>query len=217
MMRFFAAVALAAALYPAAFAAEPLPQPKPAAIAALGPSVPAEAPAAAAQPDARALAPQATIMAVAAAEPKPRPEPRTGESGLPVPRFAALKSDEVRMRAGPSTGHEVIWVYTRRGLPVEIVAEDGNWRRIRDPDGITGWVNKSLLDGRRRVMIIGQENAPMLDGPQAQAVPIALLAPGVIARLHACDGLWCSIEAANVNGYVPRDAVWGVYADETVD
>jgi SH3-like domain-containing protein len=208
-----AAAAFLAAHVQTALASDPLPQPKPASIAALTPSVPGPGP----EGQPAAPAPQATIMAVAAAVPKPRPEPRMGESGLPVPRFVALKADEVRMREGPSAGHEVIWVYTRRGLPVEIVAEDGNWRRIRDPDGITGWVSKSLLDGRRRVMIIGQDNAPMLNAPDASAPVIANLAPGVIARLKSCDGLWCAIEAANVDGYVPRDAVWGIYADEIVE
>ena len=58
-------------------------------------------------------------------------DPNDG-SGLPVPRFVSLKSDHVNVRGGPNKDHDVAWVYTRPGLPVEITAEYENWRRIRD-------------------------------------------------------------------------------------
>jgi len=44
-------------------------------------------------------------------------------SGLRLPRFVSLKSDKVNVRGGPTKDHDVTWVYTRTGLPVEIVAE----------------------------------------------------------------------------------------------
>ncbi len=53
-------------------------------------------------------------------------------SGLPLPRHVSLKSDRVNVRGGPTKDHEVTWVYTRAGLPVEVTAEFENWRRIRD-------------------------------------------------------------------------------------
>ena len=38
-------------------------------------------------------------------------------------------------------------MFTRAGLPVEIIAEFENWRRIRDAEGAEGWVYHSLLVG----------------------------------------------------------------------
>src|SRR3972149_4758083 len=70
-------------------------------------------------------------------------------SGLPVPRYVSLKVDKVNVRKGPSREHEVNWVFTRAGLPVEVSAEFENWRRIRDAEGSEGWVFPSLLSGRR--------------------------------------------------------------------
>ena len=55
-----------------------------------------------------------------------------GPSGLPLPRFVSLKADKINVRRGPSSEHQVAWVYQRKGLPVEITAEFENWRRIRD-------------------------------------------------------------------------------------
>src|SRR5258708_2086270 len=74
-------------------------------------------------------------------------------SGLPLPRFASLRSDEVNVRTGPGTRYPVDWVFKRKAMPVEIVAEYENWRKIRDWQGASGWVHHSLLTGKRRFII----------------------------------------------------------------
>ena len=92
-------------------------------------------------------------------------DPNEG-SGLPVPRFVSLKSDHVNVRGGPNKDHDVAWVYTRPGLPVEITAEYENWRRIRDSDGAEGWVYHSLLSGKRTAVVSMKskdELAPIYD------------------------------------------------------
>src|SRR5688572_29458134 len=45
-----------------------------------------------------------------------------GPSGLPLPRFVSLKADKINVRRGPSSEHQVAWVYQRKGLPVEVTA-----------------------------------------------------------------------------------------------
>src|SRR3977135_3649158 len=85
-------------------------------------------------------------------------------SGLPLPRFASLRSDEVNVRTGPGTRYPVDWVFKRKGMPVEIVAEYENWRKIRDWQGASGWVHQSLLTGKRSFIIpskaASQPNTP---------------------------------------------------------
>ena len=44
-------------------------------------------------------------------------------TGLPLPRYASLKTDRVNLREGPSKDHPTKWVFERAGLPVEITAE----------------------------------------------------------------------------------------------
>ena len=74
-------------------------------------------------------------------------------SGLPMPRFVSIKTDRVNVRGGPDKDHDVAWIYTRVGWPVEITAEFENWRRIRDSDGTEGWVYHSLLSGKRMAAV----------------------------------------------------------------
>lgn len=83
----------------------------------------------------------------------------TGASGLPVPRFVSLKSDRVNVRIGPSREHDIAWTFVQSGLPVEIVGEFENWRRIRDWEGKQGWVFRSLLSSRRTALVTPWEKA----------------------------------------------------------
>ena len=133
-----------------------------------------------------------------------------------VPRFASLRSDEVNLRAGPGKQYPVDWVFTRRALPVEITADYGQWRKIRDIDGSEGWAHQSLLSARRRVIISG-EIRTLLRAPEPGAAPVARAEPGVIARLLACRGVWCRVEIERYTGWLERRHVWGVYADEVIE
>jgi SH3-like domain-containing protein len=145
---------------------------------------------------------------------------RTGDSGLPLPRFVTLKADRVNVRRGPSGDHKVSWVFTRKGLPVEIVAESDHWRRIRDSDGAEGWVYHSLLSGRRGVLVApwsGARPVPLLDGVGAGSGPIALLDSGVMADVSQCTGDWCRVSIKGHRGWVEQAKLWGVYPGERVE
>ncbi|MFM7780297.1 MAG: SH3 domain-containing protein, partial [Alphaproteobacteria bacterium] len=137
----------------------------------------------------------------AATAPSPPPEraPTTGSvTGLPLPRFAALRSDEVNMRSGPGTRFPIEWTYQRRELPVEIVREFELWRRIRDPEGTEGWVHQSTLMGRRSFIVRGAPGTEVMLRRRAedQEQPVARLRPGVVGRLRACEpsSAWCEAQ-----------------------
>lgn len=140
-----------------------------------------------------------------------------GVSGLPVPRFASLRSDETNLRTGPGVRYPVEWVLVLQGLPVEIVAEFGTWRRIRDPDGTIGWVHQSLLSGRRTAVVADARRTLRREAADT-AAPVAYVEPGVIGRVLGCpEGPWCRVEAAGLSGWLRRDELWGVYPSERID
>ena len=82
---------------------------------------------------------------------------RSTPSGLPVPRYVTLKFGEVNARAGPGDDHRLLWIYRVRGLPVQVVAETTEWRRICDPEQGLAWVHRRTTDGRRMVMQAREE------------------------------------------------------------
>ena len=144
----------------------------------------------------------------------------TGPSGLPLPRFVSLGAGTVNVRVGPSRSYKIKWTFNKRGLPVEIVREYGNWRRVRDSDGEEGWIHRSLLSGKRTALVSPWADAqtiPLLREPTPTAAPVAYLEPFVLAEVNRCDGAWCAISGADWQGLVPQKVLWGVYPTETVD
>jgi SH3-like domain-containing protein len=141
-------------------------------------------------------------------------------SGLPVPRFVSLKADRVTVRGGPDKAHDVAWIYTRTGWPVEITAEFENWRRIRDCDGAEGWVYHSLLSGKRMAAVqlkSKSDLAALYQGPDTHGAVIARLQVGVLGSVKRCTGTWCQISGEGFAGWIEQSALWGVYPDERVE
>jgi len=146
---------------------------------------------------------------------KPTNTQRKG-SGLPIPRFASLRSDEVNVRTGPGSRYPVDWVFKRKAMPVEIVAEYENWRKIRDWQGASGWVHQSLLTGKRS-FIISAKTASLYKTPAASADVVARLEPEVMGEIRSCAGDWCRVKVSGVNGWIERHGMWGVYKSEPIN
>lgn len=137
-------------------------------------------------------------------------------SGLPIPRFASLRSDEVNVRTGPGTRYPVDWVFKRKAMPVEIVAEYENWRKIRDWQGASGWVHQSLLTGKRS-FIVPAKAASLYKTPATAAEVVAKLEPEVMGEIRSCAGDWCRVRVPTVSGWVQRTGIWGVYKSEPIN
>ncbi len=147
-------------------------------------------------------------------------------TGFPLPRFVSIRPSQANVRVGPGSAYDIEWTFTRSGMPVEITAEFGNWRKIRDMDGDEGWIRHDLLTGRRTAII-----APWSEGDPVPARRSAsqdagtryLLQPGVLAQIKECDGQWCALEAAEGQGqgewqgYVRQTSLWGAYPDESFE
>ena len=162
---------------------------------------------------------------------------KLGASGLPLPRFASLKSANINVRVGPSKENAILWNYVKAGLPVEIVLEFDTWRKIRDSEGVEGWVSQAMLSGRRTATVEPQFakktgditsiieadaaepelTVPLFAKPDDTARRIALLEPGVNIEVITCDAEWCSVAVGAHGGWIEKTRIWGVYPNETID
>ena len=147
-------------------------------------------------------------------------------SGLPLPRFVSVKAKKANLRVGPGRDYRVDWILVRPGLPVEIVAEFDNWRRVRDAEGTEGWLFGALLSGRRTAVVTpwhkGKDSVPLplrrRPGPDAPL--IAKLEPGVIGGVVECDGEWCRFQPDGEGirpGWLRQVDLWGVYPGEVIE
>ncbi len=145
-------------------------------------------------------------------------------SGLPLPRFASTATEPINVRVGPGTRYDVVWVYVRRGQPLEIIAEFDTWRQVRDVQGDEGWIHQSLLSGNRTGLITPWAESgrtALRSAPEDSAGVVAWLTPGFHVNISECDSSWCAVSARSggksFRGNVPQDTLWGVYPNETFD
>jgi SH3-like domain-containing protein len=134
-------------------------------------------------------------------------------NGLPVPRFASLRSGEVNMRVGPGTRYSINWVYKREGLPVEILQEFDQWREIRDFQGTKGWVHKQMLQGKRTAVVVGGTGV-LKRAPEEHSGAVLRAETGVVGKLLECEKAWCRVQIATRKGWISKSHIWGVYPKE---
>jgi SH3-like domain-containing protein len=131
-------------------------------------------------------------------------------SGLAVPRYSSLRYDKVNGRAGPSPDYPVTWTYERQGLPVVIVRESQEWRKIRDPQGDEVWVHRRMLSADRTA--ITTVAGAIKHEADSRSQPIARFNIGAVLKLEACTPAWCQVEAEGRKGFVLKSQLWGVDA-----
>ena len=138
-------------------------------------------------------------------------------TNLPIPRFVSMRADVANARRGPSLDQRVDWEFVQRGLPLEVVAEYGQWRRVRDAQGYGGWVHYTLLSGLRTAIVRAEAPVPLQSGPDPASAVRAMAEPGVIGRVEACADAWCELSVGGTAGWLPRTALWGVGPKETIE
>jgi SH3-like domain-containing protein len=143
-------------------------------------------------------------------------EARGPVTGFPLPRYVSIQASEAFARRGPSRSHRIDWVFQRRNMPMQVVAEHEHWRRVIDRDGAGGWMHYSLLSGIRTA-IVEIDMLELHQRPDPASPVTAQAELGVIAFLDECNGSWCRLNVGGHRGWVPIDTLWGVDPGEVFD
>ena len=143
------------------------------------------------------------------------PSPAAAQQRQP-PYWASIASGRATMRTGPGQNYPGTWEYRRADLPIRVIGVYRDWRRIRDPDGTTGWMLVRLLSDQRTAIVRGEEPRPLHEAPD-EASPVRYRAePGVVGRVSRCAGGWCLFDARGRGGYIRVAQIWGVDPGETI-
>ncbi|HEX2760666.1 MAG TPA: SH3 domain-containing protein [Rhizomicrobium sp.] len=131
-------------------------------------------------------------------------------------RYVSQRTDKAYLREGPTFSHKVLWIYRHRGYPYAVIAEFDVWRRVKTVDGTVGWMAASMLTDQRTVLVTGKGRAKLYESAGGGKV-VALADPGAIARLTACAPTACHVRGEGSDGWIGKDRIWGVRADEVFD
>lgn len=97
------------------------------------------------------------------------------------------------------------------GLPLEVVVDTGAWVKVRDPNGHLAWVEKSALDGPKKVMVKADVSL-IRKQPLFDADVVFRAARGVlldITRESDTYG-WLAVKHADgLAGWMPAYEAWG--------
>ena len=167
----------------------------------------------------------AILLVLSVATAQAAPQPSTGadapqsSKGADAPRilrYVSQRPDKAYLREGPTFAHKVLWIYRHRGYPFAVIAQFDVWRRVVAPDGTIGWMAASMLTDRRTVLVTGRGRVKIAAEPDGGKV-VGLADPGAIADLKACTRDTCRIKGEAVDGWIAKDRIWGVSADEVFD
>lgn len=139
-------------------------------------------------------------------------------TGYKIPRFVSLKSDDVNLRIGSSTIFPIILKYNSLNLPVEIIEEFENWRKIKDIQSNIGWVHKNLLKGERFAVInLISPNivANVYSRPEGKLT--GKIGNYNIVKILSCLLDWCNISIKNNKGWIRKKNIWGIYKKENIN
>jgi SH3-like domain-containing protein len=134
----------------------------------------------------------------------------------PLPRFVSIRSKIVNMHVGPGIDYPTIWQYMKQGYPLEVIAEFGQWRRVRDIDGVVGWIHKNLLSSKRTGLV--RKRTHLYQEPHESSAIRAHVHGGIIVRVLNFLGHWCRVEIPHNGriylGWMKKKIVWGLYDKE---
>lgn len=132
-------------------------------------------------------------------------------SGLPVPRFVSLDSDEANGRRRPAATAPIDWIYVTPGLPLQVVAESGPWRRVKDPDGGQVWMHVSALNNAQSAYVMGgsHDEVVLRRAPRVDARAVAILDRGVVAEVTGCEDGWARLRVDGHDGWARAELLWG--------
>ncbi len=152
-----------------------------------------------------ALACAGLMLAASNTTPDGRPTP----TGLEVPRWLSIKSEPVRARSGPGREYQALWDYRAASLPVQVVAETVEWRKVCDPEGNLVWLHRSTVSSQRTVF--NRQAAPIsVHARRSESSPVrARMAARATLSLDRCEDGWCRVRARRLRGWVRESALFG--------
>lgn len=137
------------------------------------------------------------------------PDGRPTPTGLDVPRWISLKSSQVRARSGPGLDYRILWEYRAAGLPVQVIAETREWRKVCDPEGSVAWIHRSVASGRRGAFNATLEEVPVHAGRSEDSPVRARFSARSVISLDDCRDGWCEVRARKLRGWVAKGSVFG--------
>ena len=138
------------------------------------------------------------------------------ETGLEIPRYISLKSNDANIRVGPSKNYPIEIKYIKKNYPLKVLEEYEDWRKVEDFQKNFGWIHKSLISGTRTGIVLSNDNKKIKLLNTLDGNVIGEIGKGNIVFLEKCKTDWCLISSGNYKGWIDKKYIWGVKEKEII-
>ena len=128
----------------------------------------------------------------------------------------SLKNNKVNVRLGPAKTYPIKFVYQKKYLPVLIMDEHYNWRKIKDYENDSGWVHISQLSKQRTTVTL-KDNLVIFTKPTIYSKPKAKLEIYQTLIIDNCKKNWCYVKNSKIKGWLKKNNLWEVKTAETIE
>ena len=139
------------------------------------------------------------------------------ETGLEIPRYVSLKSNDANIRVGPSKNYPIEIKYIKKYYPLKVLEEYEDWRKVEDFQKNFGWIHKSLISGTRTGIILSNDNNTIKLLNTLKGNIIGEIGKGNIVFLEKCKIDWCLVSSRNYKGWIDKKYIWGVKEKEIIN
>ena len=119
----------------------------------------------------------------------------------------AVKASIANLRNGAGTKHKVLW-QVEKYHPFLVIGKQKDWFEIKDFEGDTAWIHKSLLDKTRTVISV-KSKCNVRSEPNTKSRIVLRVERGVPFKVLKRKGNWIRIEHADgETGWIYNTLVW---------
>ncbi|WP_224721401.1 SH3 domain-containing protein [Candidatus Wolbachia massiliensis] len=126
---------------------------------------------------------------------------------LSADNFVSIKSNKINMRTGPGFHYPVKWIYICKNLPLKVIEEFENWKKVCDIYEDCGWVKSSLLSDKRYVVV--KEDTYGYQKQSTDSKLIMKIDKFVVMRIEKCNAKWCLLSSSKRKAWVQKKHIYG--------
>ena len=139
------------------------------------------------------------------------------ETGLKIPRYISLKSNDANIRVGPSKNYPIEIKFIKKNYPLKVLEEYEDWRKVEDFQKNFGWIHKSLISGTRTGIVLSNDNKTIKLLNTLNGNVIGEIGSGNIVFLEKCKIDWCLVSFGNYRGWIDKKNIWGIKEKEIIN
>ena len=124
------------------------------------------------------------------------------------PKYASLKKDKVYLRWNASFNAPIRYIYQKKNLPILIIDKFDVWRKVRDIDGIEGWIHISMISNKKSFINTKEQN--LLKYKDNPKIINAIIKKNVVGRIINCEEKFCKVKVKPYKGWIEKKYLWGI-------